>query len=243
MKRIYLLLIALALGGTVHSQTVDTAAWIVDNYLDMMGTSRWPVDSMLVMETTVTTPGTTDTFVIKRWHLPPTMFRVEVWNGKTLQNAYCSNGNDRYRSYRPRYGYWVDIQPGHFQESFGAYDFRGPLFNWRAAGAKLTYTGIAKAMGEYDMMSVKVEAPSLFTRYYLFEPSGLLSVIVETDELDSNYNPVPEARIEWKIIHEYMRMGDRLLPKQESFMREGQLTVMETTAWMEKRNTLIFNQD
>lgn len=243
MKRIYTLLLVLALGGAAQCQATDTAAQIVDHYLELLGTSRWQSDSMLVMETLVTSPGSTDTFVMKRWYLAPQMLRVEVWHGKELQTAYCSNGKDRYRSFRPRYGYWSDMQPGHFQESIKPYDFRGPLHGWRAAGATLTYMGMAKAMGLYEMQSVKVESPGLFTRYYLFEPSGLLSVIVETDELDSNYNPNLEARIEWKIEHEYMQLGDHLLPKQESFMREGKLTVLETTAWMEKRNTLVFNQD
>lgn len=244
MKKIYILLLTLALGSVAQCQTVDTAAQIVDRYLDMLGTTRWKSDSMLVMETIITTEGSADTFVMRRWHLPPNMFRVEVWHGKELQTAMCSNGNDRYRSYRPQKGYWVDMHPGHFHETFGSYDFRGPLNGWRAAGATLTYMGVAKAMGEYDLLSVKVEMPAHFTRYYMFEPNGLLALIVETDEIDtSNYNPLTEARIDWKIIHEYQRMGDCLLPKQESFMREGRLTVLETKAWMEKRNTLIFNQD
>ena len=34
-----------------------------------------------------------------------------------------------------------------------------------------------------------------------------------------------------------------LLPKEESFMRLGVLTVLRTEAWLEPRQTLLFNKD
>jgi hypothetical protein len=245
MKRKHLIaaLLLTVAGMTAHGQAVDTAAMIVDRYLDIMGTSRWGSDSVLALETVITSPSSADTFVMKRWFLSPNMTRVEVWHGKELQTALCSNGTDRFRAYRPKYGQWADLMPGSYYERLLPYDFRGPLHSWRAQGATLTYMGVAKAMGKYDMESVKMEGPGLFTRIYFFEPSGLLSVIVETGELDTAYRAQDEARIEWKIIHEYMEIDGCLLPKQESFMRNGELTVLETTARKEKRNTLIFNQD
>lgn len=244
-KHILAALLLMAGGLAGHGQSIDTAAMIVDRYLDIMGTSRWGSDSVLAMETVITTIGTQDTFVMKRWYLAPNMNRVELWHGKTLQEGLCSNGKDRYRVFRPKVGYWVDVPAYNFYERLSPYDFRGPLHGWRAKGATATYLGMTKAMGQVDMESVKIEEPAMYTRIYFFEPSGLLSVIVETDELDTaSYNPNEASHIEWKILHEYMPVnGDHLLPKQESFMRDGQLTVLETTARMEERNTLIFNQD
>lgn len=236
-------LLLIALGGSAGAQSSDTAVAIVDRYLDIMGVSRWGSDSLLVLETVITSPGSTDTFVMKRWHMSPNMNRVEVWHGKKLQTAMCSNGKDRFRTMRPKSGYWVDVAASTFYEQLMPYDFRGPLFSWRGQGAKLTYLGVTKALEMYDMESVKVEGPGIFTRIYFFEPSGLLSVIVETGELDSAFRANEEARIDWKIIHEYQVLGDHLLPKQESFMRDGRLTILETTARFEPRNTLVFNQD
>ena len=70
-----------------------------------------------------------------------------------------------------------------------------------------------------------------------------MSMIVETAELDSLYRDRYSVHIDWKFIHEYQQVGRSLLPKQESFMRQGKLTVMETEAYFEPAKTLIFNQD
>ena len=79
----------------------------------------------------------------------------------------------------------------------------------------------------------------------MFEPSGLLAVIIETDEIDTvEYRRYEDGHIDWKIEHEYMEVAPGvLLPKEESFMRLGVLTVLRTEAWLEPRQTLLFNKD
>ncbi len=242
MRRTLTLIALLSLALTARTQAVDTAAMIVDRYLELLGNDRWPADSMLVMETSVTTQGSTDTFVMKRWYLPPQRQRVEVWYGKTLQTGLCSNGKDHYRTYNEERRKWEDTSSLAFYDIFYGYDFRGPLYNWRAQGAEITYKGPAKVMGRDGMVGVKVELPRTYARYYFFEPSGLMSVIVETDEISEEpLHKTPHT--EWKVIHEYMPVGKSLLPSKESFMREGRLTVMETKAHFEAADTTMFHQE
>lgn len=241
MRRTLVLLTLLAAGFTTHGQAVDTAARIVDRYNELLGNYRWPADSLLVMKTLITSPGSTDTFVMKRWYMPPQMQRVEVWLGKILQTGFCSNGKDVFRMYRDRWREWKDTSSLAYYENFVGYDFRGPLYNWRAQGAELTYKGLSSVLGRNGMESVKVVTPRLYSRYYFFEPTGLMSVVVETDEINEE-PPHKVPHTEWKFIHEYLPVGNCLLPCKESFMRDGKLTVMETTAHFEAADTTIFRK-
>lgn len=227
-----------------HLLRPDTAAMLVDRYLRILNADGLPADSTLELVTTVTTSGNTDTFTIRRWYAAPQMHRVEVWHGRQLQTAFCSNGKDRYRLYKPDLGYWVDITPDAFYDRLSGYDFRGPLHGWRAQNAHLTYKGAVNVSGKGTLHSVFAEMPGHYSRYYLFEPTGLLAVIIETGEMDTTeFKPFEASRIEWKCMHEYQQVGPSIVPKQESFMRRGQLTVMETTARLVRRETLVFNQD
>lgn len=243
MRRLFALLVLLSLAPFSRGQAVDTAAQIVDRYLEMLGNDRWPADSLLVMETVITSPGSADTFMMKRWFLPPQMMRVEVWLNDTLQTGLCSNGSDRYRKYVPSLGRWEDVASIHFYARLMGYDFRGPLYGWRTQGAVLTYKGPATVLGREGLQAVKVEVPERFARYYFFEPSGLMAMVVETEELDDLHRDIDRTHIDWKFVHEYQQVGRSMLPKQESFLRDGKLTVLETTAHFKPRNTLIFNQD
>lgn len=239
------LLLALLPLAPRAQQSDDTAARIVDRYVALLGAERLPQDSMLTMVTTITMTGSADTFIMKRWHVPPLMMRVEVWLKDTLQTALCTNGKDRYRIYSPQKGYWEDKADYRFYEEMDGYDFRGPLHNWRSKGLTLHYKGITRAKDSHELQTVTVEGPKMFTRHYMFEASGLLAVIIETDEIDTTeYRSDGQPHTEWKIIHEYMPVGPgSLLPKVESFMRDGTLTVMQTEAWLEPKQTLLFNKD
>ena len=90
-----------------------------------------------------------------------------------------------------------------------------------------------------------VEAPGMFNRIYFFEESGLLSLIVESDEMadSANYKYSTKSHIQWKMVHEYQYAGRLLLPRQESFLRQGTLTILTTEARTEPRRNIIFNQD
>lgn len=245
MKHSALLIALLALLPLTAKGQVDTAARIVDNYQELLGADRLPKDSMLTMVTTITSPGSQDTFIMKRWYIAPLMMRVEVWLNDTMQTGLCTNGKDRFRIFDPAKGYWEEKKDYQFYEKIEGYDFRGPLHNWRAKGLTATYKGITRAKGDHELQTVTVAGPGVYTRHYMFEPTGLLAVIIETNELDTvEYHSVGEPHTEWKIMHEYMEVGpSSLLPKEESFLRGGVLTIMQTEAWFEPKKTLLFNKD
>ena len=74
MKRpllIALLLMPLALQAQNHQYIPDTAALVVDRYLDMLNHDHLPSDSMLVIETDIYIYGLPDTLRMKRWFAPP----------------------------------------------------------------------------------------------------------------------------------------------------------------------------
>lgn len=239
-----LMMLPLAAAAQDHMYRIDTAAYLVDHYLRLLNHEALPPDSMLVMHTTAYIYGGTDTFDIKRWFVPPQMARVEVRRRGRMETGLCSNGRDRFRSYKQSLGYWVDITSSSFYERMIGYDFRGHLYNWSMHGVELTYNGKVSAPGGVTMDAVRVEDPTQFTRIYLFEPSGLLSVVIGTDESPDPEHPSrPEKNTDWKVVHEYLRVGSCLLPKQESFRRQGVITVMETEAHLEARQDIIFNAD
>lgn len=243
IKRAITIILALVpLLATAQSDSV--AAHIVDRYLGILNIGALPADSMLVLTTTITSPTSTDTTVMKRYYQPPQMFRVEVRgsDGK-LQVGLCTNGGDRKRVYESKHEWWRDVTTETFYNRLSGLDFRGPLYGWRVAGAEVTYEGKATVKDGATLDVVKLAAPARFTRQYLFEESGLLAVILESDELDSAYRPYEDIRIDWKCIHEYAQIGKTTLPSLESFMRKEELTVMRTEMHFEPKNNLLFNQD
>lgn len=247
MKRIALLLALLPLG--VWAQETDSAQIIVSRYLKMMNYTALPQDSTLVLETTITFHGSNDTFTMRRWFAPPTMMRVEVWCGNKQTDGYCTNGNGRHREYVSRAGWWRDMNHSVFHDKIAAYDFRGPLYDWQLYGIKLSYQGEVTTKGQ-TLQVVRAEKQGNFTRYYFFEKqSGLLVLLQEKDEVpanDINSQALKELHtkpVEYKVIHEYLPVNECLVPSQESFMRDGVLTIMNTTAHFEPRNNMTFNQD
>ena len=245
MKRLLLLFALLPLA----LQAQDSAEVIVNRYLHLLNYEELPQDSTLVLETTITFHGSNDTFTLRRWFTPPTMMRVEVWRGNQQTDCYCTNGGDRHREYISRAGWWRDMDHSLFHEKIAAYDFRGPLYNWQLFGTRLTYKGVVMAKGQ-RLLVVSAEQRNNYTRYFFFdEQSGLLVLMQEKDETPVNnmndqvLRQVHTQPIEYKVVHEYLPMGKSLIASQESFMRDGLLTIMETKAHFIPRDNLIFNQD
>ena len=247
MKRLAILLVLLPLG--LRAQTQDSAEVIVGRYLKMLNYEALPQDSTLVMESTVTFPGSTDTFLMRRWYAPPTMMRVEVWHKNKLTEGYCTNGGSRHREYMQRMGWWSDVDHTVFHQKIDAFDFRGQLYNWQLRGVRLSYQGVATTKGQ-RLQVVRAEQDDIYTRYYMFEEqSGLLVLMQEKDELvikDFTQKALRQFRVspmEYEVFHEYLPAGASLVPSQMSYMRDGMLTIVETTVRFEPRDNLIFNQD
>ncbi|MBR1765752.1 MAG: hypothetical protein IJ745_01760 [Bacteroidales bacterium] len=221
----------------------DTAAAVVDRYVAMMNIEGLPQDSLLVMETAITFYGSKDTVWMKRWFAQPQCQRVEVWCDGKLETGLVSNGKDRFRRYVKVDEAWESTSQMDLLDRLWGYDFRGPLHNWRAKGATLKWNGVTTLKGQ-SLQVVMVQMPDMYTRYYMFEPgSGLLTLIIETDEQSDNTNRPPENHTEWKSMHEYQPIGKSLLPSLESFLRNGVLTVMSTAMHFEKLDLSIFEKD
>ena len=246
MKRALATLLAAAAMLPLCAQALppdDSAAYIVNRYLMLLNTAALPADSMLVMHTVVTYSDSDDTSTVSRWFRPPLMHRVEVRDGGRLNAALCTNGTSRFRRYDKSNEWWTDVGKEDFWRLLAPYDFRGPLAQWRASGATLTYRGRSTVKGT-SLQVVQVEAPGQYGRYYFFDPaSSLLTLIIETDEMDPDHAVAPQARIDYKVVLEYQPLGTSLLTSLESFMRDGVLTTLRTTYRLEAPNSLIFNQD
>lgn len=240
------LLLPVTLQGQNHQYVVsDSAEYVVDRYLRLLNVDALPADSLLVIETTVTFTGSTDTVTMHRWYMPGQRFRVEVYQKGELQTGLVSNGKDRFSRYNRRGQTWEKIHVEELEDAFRAYDFRGPLYDWRGRNAELTWEGIA-TVNNHALQSVKVSCPDFYDRHYMFEPeSGLLVLIVETEFMPgvSEKAPLNENHIDWKTIHEYQPLGASLLVTQESFARNGMLTVLTSTVHFEPADEALFNRD
>lgn len=242
MKRLVLTLI-LALPLAVAAQSDSAAVRIVERYLAIMNIDAMPADSMLVATTQIVYPITGDTLTMRRLYAAPHMFRVEVRDadGK-LQTGLCGDGISHYRAYSTHAMQWRSITRESYFSRLGGFDLRGPLYDWRNENAYLTYRGATEYKGQ-RLDVVHFSAPGYFGRLYMFEPSGLLSVILEEDSVDDGYHALLDAHIDWKCVHEYAHVGPLLIPSIESFMREKTLTVLHTEAHLEKRDNDQFRQD
>lgn len=246
MKRtllIALMLLPLALQAQNHQYIPDTAALVVDRYLGMLNHEQLPADSMLVIETDITIYGVDDTLRMRRWYAQPEQFRVEVRYHGQLETGLVTDGVHRFREYMPEAKDWAFAREYKLRRKLSGYDFRGPLYNWRASSDQLTYLGKATIDGSAPLDVVKVESNGRYTRLYMFEPSGLLAFIIETDEHGVDVTEDDGSHIDWKCIHEYQPVGNCLVPSQESFLRGDAITVMTSRCRLEPYNESIFKQD
>lgn len=244
MKRtflaILLLLPAMAFGQQLEE---DSATRVVDRYLTLMNVEGYSADSMLVMETAVTVYGSSDTLWLRRWFAPPKKYRVEQWYDGQLREGLIGNDEDAFLHYNAEEKHWDKVSEKDFLTLVSGYDFRGALYMWRWKGAKLIWNGTTELKGE-PLQVIKVEHPNMYDRYYMFEPgSGLLTLIIETEDHNPNYAPHKEGHIDWKSYHEYLPVSNHLVPSLESFMRDGKLTILSTTAHLEPIRPRIFNRE
>lgn len=241
MRRIAITL-ALLLPLAAAAQSDSTAIRIVERYLGIMNIDALPSDSMLVVNTQIIYPQTGDTLSMLRMYAPPQMFLVEVRDAKgKLQTGLCGDGKSHYRAFSTRSQWWRSITRESFFSRLGGFDVRGPLYTWRADNAYLTYVGQTTYRGA-ALDAVHYTAPAHFTRTYLFEPSGLLSAIIEEDTASEGFSALHDAHVDWKIYHEYDKVGPAVLPTLESFMREKTITIMRSEIHLERRDDNKFRE-
>ena len=240
-----LIAILLLLPATLFGQQepVDSAALVVDRYLSTLNVEGYSEDSMLVMETAVTEYGSSDTLWLRRWFASPKKHRMELWRDGQLVEGLIGNDADVFLRYNAKEQRWEKLGEREFFSQVAGYDFRGPLYLWRWSNTKLTWNGITDVEGK-PLQVVKASRPGLYDRFYMFEPSsGLLTLIVETEEYVGKNEPLKESHVEWKCCHEYLPVSNHLVPSLESFKRDGKLTILSTTAHMEHIRPRLFNRE
>ena len=107
-----------------------------------------------------------------------------------------------------------------------------------------TWNGLTELNGK-PLQVVKVSTPGMFDRFYMFDPgNGLLTLVVESKEYEKGSQiPKEESHIDWKSVHEYLPVSNHLVPSLESFMRDGRLTILSTTAHLEYIRPRMFNRE
>lgn len=223
----------------------DTAQYVVDRYLRMLAIDELPEDSVLALETAVTVYGKTDTVWMRRWYMPSNKFRIEIWHKDRLMQGYITNGDKRFRRYNRYELIWEPTTESNLDNFIRSYDFRSPLYQWREKGATLTWNGTT-TLKDHLMQVVKVSCPDMFDRYYMFDAdNGLLTLIFETDKMNGTAVDVADhpSHISWKGIQEYLPVNRCLLPSEESFMRNDELTILRTTVKLLPRNDELFTKD
>ena len=233
MKRLVLLLALVGVTLTAfaqnHQYIPDTATLIVDRYLRALNVEAQKTDSMLYVETvTVCREHPGDTMFMKRWFLPPQCMRAEVFEKGRRVVGYRSNGKDVYREFKK--GKWSTISPSEFLTLASGYDFRGPLYNWRINGIDLTYEG-EWLFNNQPVYRVLVQDIFRYDRHYLFDKSNYLMFLADeippTEEKAKREQAA--APIEWRAIHEYLPVGEMLLPSVESYQVNGELFIVYHT--------------
>jgi len=248
MKRLMIALLTMVSMGAMaqnHQDVLgDSAKLVVDRYVQMLAIDQLPADSVLVMKTAITTnQSRKDTIWMHRWYGTGERHRIEVWDGSTLDFGLVSNGKDRFRVYSKVDETWESVPIEELNKKLQGYDFRGPLYRWREKGAQLSWNGTTELKGQ-PLQVVKIECPSMYTRYYMFEPeSGLLTLIFETDKVYEGYGQMKPGHIEWKSVYEYLPVAHGIQPSLESFMRNGVLTILSTVYHFEAMDTTLFEHD
>ncbi|MBR1798740.1 MAG: hypothetical protein IJ761_02425 [Bacteroidales bacterium] len=240
---IFFLLMQIPVIAQNASAKIDSAVAVIERFQRMMSLEGIASDSILLAQTTIVMTNPADTFVMRRWWATGGRLRIEVMHNDTLQTAYHSDGKTLYRKYYPRMHNWVDIGQTNFIEQTMPYELRGPLHNWQAQNARVDYRGMAEIEGlHFDM--VHVELPDNFSRNYFFDiTSGLLTLVMELNDVDGVAVADTIEHTRWKAYHEYMPIGESLLPSQESFLRGNTLHTQFTTYGIIPSSNDIFTDD
>ena len=102
-----------------------------------------------------------------------------------------------------------------------SYDFRGPLYQWKANGGELRYEGEFDYQG-HPVSSIYVAMPGMYDKHYLFErESGLLFLINETNKTYERTEFSQAIHVDWRAFMEYEQVGLSLLVSKESYKKDG----------------------
>lgn len=207
----------------------DTARGIkiVDRYVNYVNYERICRDSILFIVTDIVdSEHQNDTMTIYRWYHWPNQIRLEMWQGGKIEmGAYC-DGKKIFKKFSPNYRAWRFILDDSFYDFVEPYDIRGPLGKWRSRGAEMYHAG------EYTFEGQKVDrvyvtmVGALDRLYYFERKTGLLFLVTEIKHEMGDGVPDIDNMVDWRGWHEFVPVGDCLMPAEESYQANGQLVIM-----------------
>lgn len=227
MKRLLLILVLLSLAPGLHAQQADSAALVVDHYLQRLNTQALHPDSVLLIESRIYTLGQPDTLLMLRWHQEPQMDRVELWQNGRL-GLGCASDGKVHQVYNAQRQAWRLASHDNYLDLFIPYDFRGPLYKWRTLGRTLSYQGLVDYDG-HACHRVLVRGRGMRDRYYYFTANdGMLFFI---DEQSTSLDEMPESapQVYWRAISEYIPFGASILVRLEGYQNSEGITLIEHT--------------
>ena len=250
MKKIAHVLFFTALALSVGAQkkpVTDSAAYVVDRFLQIVNYDAIEADSLLYSESKLFNVHSTDTLRMLRWFSSQNKIRIELWRHDTLVVGFYSNERDKFRSYDLKTRQWEDLGVSDFFRKTKGYSYKNALSRWRDEKYKLTYKGVWRYEGR-DTYRVHVQANDQYDRDYLFErQSGLLFLVDESDTYRKNLIDEPGMHPSWRAYHEYIPLGNvvkaALLTSKESYLYDGQVTVMASTYKYIPKNDGVFEND
>lgn len=234
MKRALILILLTAVAVVARSQNeetdrsdIDSAAIVLERYLSILNYEAIRSDSVLYIEShAFSQRNPSDTIVMKRWFLPESNYRTELWHGDTLEIGLYSNGYDTFMRYDAKKKLWFKVDVSQYYDHFNAYNFHGPFHQWKnnKKNIQLRYDGVWNFNGN-QAYRIFVSQAEMFDRYYMFEKeSGLLFMY---DQLDSykDFSRDETTHVEWRAYHEYTPLGASLFPSLESYQYEDDIVV------------------
>jgi len=189
--------------------------------MSLMNYDALPHDQMIEITTLVTSSAMpNDTGMVRRYYALPNSYRVEVWYGDTLYDAWHNDGTKIYRHYDAAQRQWVDASEIFYYDHIMGYDFRGPLYHRATNGTILVYGGKATFEG-HPIYRVSATTPSMFDREYYFEQqSGLLFLYVEKETTYGDEQVDAASHVDWRSIEEYLPLGESLIVAREIYQQD-----------------------
>lgn len=227
-KFIITILLAVLATGALAQDSI--AAAVVDRYLAIMNYESFNRDSVVYVESILTDRyAAGDTLVMKRWYFPPNSYRIEIWNGRHLEDA-CTNYKDSlFLQYSPRYRDWRNVSDITYFGLIAEHPFRSPLYGWRASGAELYYRGEKDFQG-HPVDEVFVRIPGSFDRHYLFDKAnGLFFLYIEDTTAFNTENYADMKHVDWRSVQEYIPFGSGFYPSEESYQFDGHIYIIHNT--------------
>ena len=203
---------------------------IVDRYVDYINYDRIRNDSILFMVTYIVDQDhPKDTMTLYRWHYWPNLDRLEMWQKGRMEVGLYTDGKKLYKEFSSKYRAWRNVTHNTYLDAIEPYDIRGPLYKWRSRAAEMYYAGEYTFEGQLADR-IHVSSAGNLDRYYYFErKTGFLFLVTEIKHAMGANVPDLDKMVDWRGWHEFVPVGDCMMPAKESYQVQGHLVVLTHT--------------